>query len=119
MKCALVLVLTLAVLLWTVSSEDLTDEEIEVEVTPAPKEGGEATLEGGESTPAPFRPPEKPSGDVYFAEPFTDADTVWKTWVPSQATKEGGEVKYDGEVIIVTWWGWIWKNGTLNMDSLL
>lgn len=95
MRCALVLVLSLALLLQTVSNEDLTDEEIVVEeVTPAPKAGGE------ESTPAPFRPPERPSGDVYFVESFTDAGTVWKIWVPSRATKDGGGDKYDGKAAI-------------------
>lgn len=91
MKCVLVLALSLAMLLQTASNqEDFTDEEIQQE----PESGSH---EEGEPTPAPFQPPEKPSGDVYFAESFTDAEKVWKTWVVSRATKEGGDAKYDGK----------------------
>lgn len=91
MKLVLVLALSLAVLLQPVSNQDLTDEELEEEPEGTPEEG-EPTL-----SQAPFEPPQKPSGDVYFAEAFTEEDKVWKTWVSSRATKDGGEVKYDGK----------------------
>lgn len=92
MKFLLVLALSLVLLLRPVSNQDFTDEELG-------EEPNEETPEEGEPTPskAPFQPPEKPSGDVYFAESFTEEDKVWKTWVSSRATKDGGEVKYDGK----------------------
>lgn len=94
MKCVLVLALSLAVLLQTASNqEDLTEEELGGEPTGSPQNEDEPT-------PPPFEPPAKPSGDVYFAEAFTDEEQVWKTWIPSRATKDGGEVKYDGETVV-------------------
>jgi len=50
-------------------------------------------------TKLPFRPPSRPSGDVYFVEPFVDPDEVWRKWVKSAATKEGADsdvAKYNG-----------------------
>lgn len=76
----------LTVLLQTVfNQEDLTDEE---EMPGSEDEG---------PTSPPFQPPQKPSGDVYFAESFTNEDEVWKVWMPSEATKDGDVAKYDGE----------------------
>ena len=91
MKCVWVLLLVaLALLLRTASNqEDMTEEEMEEQPTPGP--------EGEQPTQPPFQPPERPSGDVYFAEPFTDTAKVWRQWVPSKATKDGGEAKYDGK----------------------
>lgn len=50
-------------------------------------------------TKLPFRPPSRPSGDVYFVEPFVNPDEVWRKWVKSAATKEGADsdvAKYNG-----------------------
>jgi hypothetical protein len=92
MKWALAVVLSLAVLLQTVSNQDLTEEET------AEKPSEKTPLgEEEEPTPAPFQPPETPPGDVYFAEAFTDPDRVWKTWFHSTAKKESGEAQYDGK----------------------
>lgn len=88
MKCVLVLALSLAVLLQTVSNqEDLTEQD---EPTGSPE---------GQPAPPPFKPPAKPSGEVYFAEAFTDEEQVWKTWIPSRA-KDGDKVKYDGKTTL-------------------
>ena len=56
-------------------------------------------------TPPPFEPPVKPDGDVYFAESFSDAEETWKLWIRSEATKDGGEAKYDGENPFQFWCG--------------
>jgi len=51
-------------------------------------------------TKLPFRPPSRPSGDVYLVEPFVNPDEVWRKWVKSAATKEGADsdvAKYNGE----------------------
>jgi len=59
---------------------------------------GAACDDGGEATtPPPFQPPTKPEGDVYFAESFSNKGDVWGVWVKSEAKKDGGEDKYDGE----------------------
>ena len=58
----------------------------------------------GEEPPTrpPFVPPPRPSGDVYFAESFSDGeDAIWKRWVMSEATKDGADddvAKYNGMV---------------------
>ena len=87
----------LFVLLGTVSNqEDLTEEEL------GEQPSREDSTPEEESSFPPFRPPEKPSGNVYFAEAFTDPDEVWKVWIPSQATKDGADsevAKYDGEAL--------------------
>lgn len=75
MKCAWVLVLSLAGLLpGIVSSQQQQDED----------------------APPPFQPPARPSGNVYLAESFTDEEEVLKRWITSKATKEGGEPIYEG-----------------------
>ena len=83
-------VVVLTVLLQTASNqEDLTDEEM----ADSPEEG---------PTSPPFQPPERPTGDVYFAESFTDEDGVWKRWIPSEATKDGADsdvAKYNGKTL--------------------
>lgn len=47
-----------------------------------------------------FKPPQRPEGDVYFAESFQDPeDEVMKRWIKSEATKDGADAdvaKYDG-----------------------
>lgn len=94
MKNYVWVVVVLAVLLQTVSNqqEDLTDEELEVAHT---KDDREASSDE-EPTDPPFQPPSKPSGDVYFAESFTNEDEVWKFWLTSKATKDGVAM-YDGK----------------------
>lgn len=50
-------------------------------------------------TKLPFRPPSRPSGEVYLVEPFVNPDEVWRKWVKSAATKEGADsdvAKYNG-----------------------
>ncbi len=85
----------LSVLLQTVSNqEDFADEER----LNTPESEGD-TPEGEGPTSPPFQPPERPSGNVYFAESFTDEDEVWKVWTPSEATKDGA-AKYDGEALL-------------------
>lgn len=92
MKKLLWWVVVLALLLQVASSqkEDLTEEEME-------SEEDAKVQKGEESASPPFEPPSKPSGDVYFAESFTNEGEVWKVWVASKATKEGAEAKYDGK----------------------
>ena len=82
-----VLAVALAVLLQgAYSQEDPADVEVEQD---APKVKEEQ---------APFEPPAKPSGDVYFAESFTDEEQVWKTWLPSKVTKDNSDdPKYEGK----------------------
>ena len=86
-------------------AEDLTDDELEElygkdtpdSNTEAPKT---ETPTSEEPASPPFKPPSRPSGDVYLAESFTDEKEVWKVWVPSKATKEGADAdvaKYDGK----------------------
>lgn len=83
-----VLAVALAVLLQGVYSQE-DPEAVEVEQD-APKV---------EEEQAPFEPPPaNPTGDVYFSESFTDEEEVWKTWFPSNATKDGSdEPKYEGK----------------------
>lgn len=81
-----VLAVALAVLLQAVcSQEDPADVEQD-----APKV---------EEEQSPFEPPPaNPSGDVYFAESFSDEEEVWKVWLPSKATKDDSdEPKYEGK----------------------
>lgn len=90
-------VVALAVLLQAVSNqeEDLTEEE-----AAETRESAGDTPESEGPTSPPFQPPERPSGDVYFAESFTDEDEVWKRWIPSEATKDGADsdvAKYNGK----------------------
>ncbi len=88
MKCVLILAVSLAVLLQAVSTQDdLAEGET----------GAEVDLGVGLPPRDPFRPPQRPPGEVNFVESFTDEDEVWKVWIPSKATKEGGEAKYDGK----------------------
>lgn len=60
----------------------------------------------GEEPPTrpPFVPPPRPSGDVYFAESFSDGeDAIWKRWVMSEATKDGADddvAKYNGKWVL-------------------
>ena len=90
MKCTwIAFALALGVLVQVSSNneEDLTEEE---QRTQASKDT---------DSPPPFVPPTKPTGDVYFAEPFNSEDEVWKTWVKSTAKKEGADsdvARYDG-----------------------
>lgn len=95
MKYVLV-ALVLVLLLQRASSEDedLTEEE-------ATKEAPSASTKEDSEEP-PFQPPPKPSGDVYFAESFSDEEKLWKTWVKSTATKDGADsevAKYDGMML--------------------
>ena len=83
-------VVALTVLLQAVSNQE--EEE----------EAGDPPGNEGPTSP-PFQPPERPSGDVYFAESFTDEDEVWKRWIPSEATKDGADsdvAKYNGEKLM-------------------
>ena len=64
--------------------------------------GGGGGSEGGEATggrPV-YKPPPRPSGDVYFAESFSDSKAVKARWIKSKAKKDGADAdiaKYDGE----------------------
>ena len=76
MKCAWMLVFSLAGLI--VSSSQQQQQE--------------------DDAPPPFQPPARPSGNVYLAESFTDEEEVWKRWITSKATKEGDEPIYEGDL---------------------
>lgn len=58
-------------------------------------EGGETP--GGRPV---YKPPARPSGDVYFEESFSDSKAVKAHWIKSKAKKDGADAdiaKYDGE----------------------
>ena len=51
-----------------------------------------------------YKPPVRPSGDVYFEESFSDSKAVKARWIKSKAKKDGADAdiaKYDGE--------WLWR----------
>lgn len=88
-------VVVLFLLLQTVSNqEDLTEEDLAEEEV---EETADTSKNEEEPASPPFQPPSKPSGDVYFAESFTDEEEVWKVWVTSKATTEDNVAKYDGK----------------------
>ena len=103
MKCTW-LGLALVIFLQTVScQEDLAEGEVKEETT---RDDSETPGEEGPPQP-PFVPPAKPSGDVYFAESFSDVDEVWKVWVKSAATKEDADAeveKYNGVYCMTVWY---------------
>ena len=69
--------------------------------------GGTGTSGGGGSkggeTPGGrpvYKPPTRPSGDVYFEESFSDSKAAKARWIKSKAKKDGADAdiaKYDGE----------------------
>jgi hypothetical protein len=62
-------------------------------------EDGEATGTGPGGRPV-YKPPARPSGDVYFEESFSDSEAVKAHWIKSKAKKDGADAdiaKYDGE----------------------
>lgn len=104
MKYVWVVVVALAVLLQTASNqEDFTEEELREQPT-------------GEEEQPPFQPPNKPPGDVYFEESFTNDEKVWKVWIPSKATKDGADsdvAKYNGEETLVS------EQGSITYSSIV
>lgn len=67
----------------------------------AGRTGGGGGSESGEATrgrPV-YKPPARPSGDVYFEESFSDSKAVKARWIKSKAKKDGADAdiaKYDG-----------------------
>lgn len=69
-------------------------------------EGGEGGgSESGQTGARPvYKPPQRPSGDVYFEESFSDSKAAKKRWIKSKAKKDGADAdiaKYDGMCIDV------------------
>ena len=59
--------------------------------------GGGSEKAGGRPV---YKPPARPSGDVYFEESFSDSKVVKARWIKSKAKKDGADAdiaKYDGE----------------------
>ena len=55
--------------------------------------------DGGESRGPTYKPPSRPTGDVYFEESFSDSRAAKARWIKSKAKKDGADAdiaKYDG-----------------------
>ena len=65
--------------------------------------GGGGGSEGRKTEGRPvYKPPSRPTGDVYLEESFTDSKAVKARWIKSKAKKDGADAdiaKYDGELV--------------------
>lgn len=94
----LLVALCISVLVVSVRSE----EDVVVGEEQGTGGGGGGRSESGETAggrPV-YKPPARPSGDVYFEESFSDSKVTKARWIKSKAKKDDADAdiaKYDGE----------------------